>query len=98
MCTAFAEKEMLPHMAEWDEKEIFPVDTLRQLAELGFGAIYASDVRARGRPRGEAKERQGGGRGAVGARGKEGGRGDAAGHRCRNGSAHALKLFGCAWR
>jgi hypothetical protein len=45
MCSAFAEKEMLPHMAEWDEKEIFPVDTLRQLAELGFGAIYASDVR-----------------------------------------------------
>lgn len=45
MCSAFAEKEMMPHMAEWDEKEIFPVDTLRQLAELGFGAIYASDVR-----------------------------------------------------
>ncbi|XP_058049982.1 isobutyryl-CoA dehydrogenase, mitochondrial [Ahaetulla prasina] len=36
----FAAKEMAPHMAEWDEKEIFPVDTLRKAAQLGFGGIY----------------------------------------------------------
>ncbi|KAG8141527.1 putative Isobutyryl-CoA dehydrogenaseserine-threonine protein, partial [Naja naja] len=36
----FAAKEMAPHMAEWDEKEIFPVETLRKAAHLGFGGIY----------------------------------------------------------
>lgn len=35
----FAKKEMLPHAEEWDEKKIFPVDTLKRLAELGFGGI-----------------------------------------------------------
>jgi alkylation response protein AidB-like acyl-CoA dehydrogenase len=28
---------MLPHAARWDEEEFFPVETLRKLAELGFG-------------------------------------------------------------
>jgi alkylation response protein AidB-like acyl-CoA dehydrogenase len=32
----FAEKEIRPHVMEWDEKQIFPSDVLRQLAELGF--------------------------------------------------------------
>uniref|UniRef100_H9G4C1 Acyl-CoA dehydrogenase family member 8 n=1 Tax=Anolis carolinensis TaxID=28377 RepID=H9G4C1_ANOCA len=36
----FAAKEMAPHMAEWDEKEIFPVETIRRAAQLGFGGIY----------------------------------------------------------
>uniref|UniRef100_A0A8C0ETN4 Acyl-CoA dehydrogenase family member 8 n=1 Tax=Bubo bubo TaxID=30461 RepID=A0A8C0ETN4_BUBBB len=36
----FASKEMAPHMAEWDEKEIFPVETMRKAAQLGFGGIY----------------------------------------------------------
>ncbi|XP_063799861.1 isobutyryl-CoA dehydrogenase, mitochondrial [Pseudophryne corroboree] len=36
----FASKEMAPHMALWDEKEIFPVETMRKAAELGFGGIY----------------------------------------------------------
>uniref|UniRef100_A0A8D2LJE4 Acyl-CoA dehydrogenase family member 8 n=1 Tax=Varanus komodoensis TaxID=61221 RepID=A0A8D2LJE4_VARKO len=36
----FAAKEMAPHMAEWDEKEIFPVETMRKVAQLGFGGIY----------------------------------------------------------
>jgi alkylation response protein AidB-like acyl-CoA dehydrogenase len=44
MCSSFAAKEMLPKMQEWDAKEEFPVDTLRQLAGLGFGAIYTSEV------------------------------------------------------
>jgi alkylation response protein AidB-like acyl-CoA dehydrogenase len=39
----FAQREMLPHMAEWDAKELFPVATLRQLAGLGFAAMYASE-------------------------------------------------------
>ncbi|XP_063167349.1 isobutyryl-CoA dehydrogenase, mitochondrial isoform X2 [Candoia aspera] len=36
----FAAREMAPHMAEWDEKELFPVETLRKAAQLGFGGIY----------------------------------------------------------
>ncbi|XP_061870194.1 isobutyryl-CoA dehydrogenase, mitochondrial isoform X1 [Colius striatus] len=36
----FAAKEMAPHMAEWDEKEIFPVEAMRKAAQLGFGGIY----------------------------------------------------------
>lgn len=36
----FAVREMAPHMAEWDEKEVFPVETMRKAAQLGFGGIY----------------------------------------------------------
>ncbi|XP_061575535.1 isobutyryl-CoA dehydrogenase, mitochondrial [Cololabis saira] len=36
----FATNEMAPHMAEWDHKEIFPVETMRKAAQLGFGGIY----------------------------------------------------------
>ncbi|XP_035227843.1 isobutyryl-CoA dehydrogenase, mitochondrial-like [Stegodyphus dumicola] len=39
----FAMKEMFPNMAIWDEKEIFPIETLRKAAALGFGAIYISE-------------------------------------------------------
>jgi alkylation response protein AidB-like acyl-CoA dehydrogenase len=37
---AFAHTEMMPHARDWDEQEIFPVETLRQAAALGFGGIY----------------------------------------------------------
>lgn len=43
MAANFARNEMLPNMAMWDEKEMFPVDTMRAAAALGFGAIYASE-------------------------------------------------------
>src|SRR3990167_3224318 len=36
----FAETEMAPHAKEWDEQHIFPVDTLRKAAALGFAALY----------------------------------------------------------
>ncbi|KAM3616690.1 uncharacterized protein V6R79_021788 [Siganus canaliculatus] len=36
----FAANEMSPHMAEWDQNEIFPVETMRKAAQLGFGGIY----------------------------------------------------------
>ncbi|XP_054650158.1 isobutyryl-CoA dehydrogenase, mitochondrial [Dunckerocampus dactyliophorus] len=36
----FAANEMAPHMAEWDQKELFPVETMRRAAQLGFGGIY----------------------------------------------------------
>ena len=42
---AFAREEMMPFARQWDEDEIFPVDTLREAAALGFGGIYvAADV------------------------------------------------------
>jgi alkylation response protein AidB-like acyl-CoA dehydrogenase len=40
---AFAWDEMMPHAAKWDEASIFPVDTLRRAAALGFGGIYVRD-------------------------------------------------------
>lgn len=39
----FARKQIAPFAAEWDEQKHFPVDTLRQAAELGMGGIYVSD-------------------------------------------------------
>src|SRR5262245_25035039 len=39
----FAQAEMMPHAREWDEKETFPVETLRKAAALGFGGIYVQE-------------------------------------------------------
>ena len=39
----FAAREMAPFAAEWDEHCIFPVETLRKAAGLGFAAIFVSD-------------------------------------------------------
>ncbi|XP_012595060.2 isobutyryl-CoA dehydrogenase, mitochondrial isoform X1 [Microcebus murinus] len=36
----FAAREMAPNMAEWDQKELFPVDVMRKAALLGFGGVY----------------------------------------------------------
>src|SRR5215472_6187478 len=36
----FAAEKLAPHAAEWDAKEIFPVETLREAAGLGFAGIY----------------------------------------------------------
>jgi hypothetical protein len=37
---AFARDEMMPHARQWDEEELFPVETLRRAAALGFAGIY----------------------------------------------------------
>ena len=39
----FTADAIMPHAAEWDEKHIFPRDTVKAAAELGFGAIYVSE-------------------------------------------------------
>jgi alkylation response protein AidB-like acyl-CoA dehydrogenase len=39
----FTADRITPFAAEWDEKHIFPRDTIRAAAELGFGAIYVSE-------------------------------------------------------
>jgi hypothetical protein len=43
MARRFADEAMAPHAAQWDREEIFPVDTLRQAADLGFAGIYVRD-------------------------------------------------------
>jgi len=40
---AFAEGQLAPHSAQWDEQKHFPVDVLRQAAELGFAGIYVNE-------------------------------------------------------
>ena len=39
----FARVEMMPFARDWDERETFPVATLRKAAALGFGAICVRD-------------------------------------------------------
>lgn len=39
----FAQGEMAPYAAGWDDDSIFPVETLRKAAELGFAGIYVRD-------------------------------------------------------
>ncbi|HEY9579588.1 MAG TPA: acyl-CoA dehydrogenase family protein [Rhizorhapis sp.] len=43
MARKFTADAITPHAAEWDEKHIFPRDTIRAAAELGFGGIYVSE-------------------------------------------------------
>src|ERR1700754_2295380 len=40
---AFAEKRLAPNALEWDKSHHFPVDELREAAELGMAAIYCSE-------------------------------------------------------
>jgi len=39
----FTADRITPFAAEWDAQHIFPRDTIRAAAELGFGAIYVSE-------------------------------------------------------
>lgn len=40
---AFAEGQLAPHSADWDERKHFPVDVLREAAQLGFAGIYVNE-------------------------------------------------------
>jgi alkylation response protein AidB-like acyl-CoA dehydrogenase len=40
---AFAEGQLAPHSSEWDERKYFPVDVLREAAQLGFAGIYVRE-------------------------------------------------------
>nr|MBA4769726.1 acyl-CoA dehydrogenase family protein [Sphingobium sp.] len=44
MARRFTADAITPFAAEWDEKHIFPRDTIRAAAELGFGGIYVSEA------------------------------------------------------
>lgn len=39
----FAEKRIAPHALEWDATKHFPLDVLREAAELGMAAMYCSE-------------------------------------------------------
>jgi alkylation response protein AidB-like acyl-CoA dehydrogenase len=39
----FARTSLRPHAANWDEHRIFPVDTLREAAALGFAGLYVGE-------------------------------------------------------
>jgi alkylation response protein AidB-like acyl-CoA dehydrogenase len=43
MAQKFTAAAITPFAAEWDEKHIFPRDTIKQAADLGFGGIYVSE-------------------------------------------------------
>src|SRR5256885_8708207 len=43
MARKFTADAITPFASEWDEKKIFPRDTIREAAELGFGSIYVSE-------------------------------------------------------
>lgn len=43
MARAFAQDELAPHAAHWDETSHFPVDVLRKAAALGLAGIYVRE-------------------------------------------------------
>jgi alkylation response protein AidB-like acyl-CoA dehydrogenase len=43
MARKFAEAQLLPHSEAWDRDSHFPVDVIKQAAELGFAGIYVSE-------------------------------------------------------
>lgn len=43
MALSFAKERIAPHAAEWDETSHFPVDVIKQTAELGMAAIYVPE-------------------------------------------------------
>jgi alkylation response protein AidB-like acyl-CoA dehydrogenase len=41
----FAEQEIAPHVMEWDEDQIFPLEAIRKLGKLGYmGAIFPENL------------------------------------------------------
>ena len=40
---SFADAELAPHSARWDEEHHFPVEVMRKAAELGFAALYVRE-------------------------------------------------------
>ena len=43
MARRFTADNITPFAAEWDEKHIFPKDTIKAAADLGFASIYVSE-------------------------------------------------------
>ncbi len=43
MVRDFAEKEIRPHVMEWDEKQFFPVDLFKKMGELGMMGVFVPE-------------------------------------------------------
>ena len=43
MARKFAAEQLAPHSDRWDEEKHFPVDVIKQAAELGFAGIYVRE-------------------------------------------------------
>lgn len=43
MCRDFAEKHIRPDMMKWDEEQVFPVDLMRQMGELGLLGVLVPE-------------------------------------------------------
>lgn len=43
LARTFSEDNLAPYASAWDKDEIFPIDTLRQAAQLGFAGILVSE-------------------------------------------------------
>src|SRR5690606_22463537 len=39
----FAQGELAPHAARWDEEQVFPIEAFRKAGELGFCGLYAPE-------------------------------------------------------
>ncbi|MBJ3778183.1 acyl-CoA dehydrogenase family protein [Acuticoccus mangrovi] len=44
MAESFAAERIAPFAAQWDRDETFPVETLREAAALGFGALFVDEA------------------------------------------------------
>src|SRR5215469_10755199 len=45
MIRGFAEAEIRPHVLEWDEKQIFPLEVIKKAGELGMmGSIFPESL------------------------------------------------------
>ena len=43
MARKFTSDAITPHAAEWDKQRLFPRNTIKAAAELGFASIYVSE-------------------------------------------------------
>ena len=43
LASSFAKSQLLPFSSLWDREQYFPVETLREAAQLGFGGLYAKE-------------------------------------------------------
>ena len=40
MVKDFAEKDIKPYLNQWDQDEIFPIETMKKMGELGLLGIF----------------------------------------------------------
>jgi len=46
MAREFAAEKIAPHAIRWDEEKFFPVDVMREAAQLGIGGVYIATMSA----------------------------------------------------